>query len=202
MNKNNDPKTLVNFINCLGVLEDDTARLYKNISMKVEPPILKSLLLSISEDSLKHFTLLRGVADSIMKTSEKPRNCEKNTGEIWRLLAKLNKEVDSKKSFSDEELSEVSRKLAFLESIMGEEYYIFVQLKTLEIMVKEINQLYHIDLESLKSVFTHIINDEEHHREIIGTIQSSIGPKQIAGSSPFVKYTNPDNWISHSRQTT
>ena len=34
----------------------------------------------------------------------------------------------------------MSRKLAFLESIMGEEYYMFVQMKTLEIMVKEINQ--------------------------------------------------------------
>jgi len=34
---------------------------------------------------------------------------------------------------------------------MGEEYYMFVQLKTLELMMKEINQLYSIDLGSVKN---------------------------------------------------
>lgn len=91
---------------------------------------------------------------------------------------------------------ELSKKLTYLESIIGEEYYMFVQLKTLEIMIKEINEIYRIDLGSLKSVFTHIINDEEHHREIIATIQSTIEKKQKADESPMLRYSNPDNWVS------
>jgi rubrerythrin len=176
-------------------MEQDTARLYSNLSAKIAHPLLKSLLLSIGEDSKKHGTLLKGVADSIA-VIPKPSNCEKNTGDAWRLVASLNKEVDAKKTFSEEDMSELSQKLTYLESIMGEEYYMFVQLKTLEIMMKEINQIYRIDLSSLKSVFTHIINDEEHHREIIATIQRTIEKKQEANESPMVRYTNPDNWVS------
>ena len=195
MTKNNDPKVLANFINCLSVIEEDTARLYNNLSARIAHPLLKSLLLSIAEDSKKHGTLLKGVADSIVVIA-KPSNCEKNTGESWRLVANLSKEVDAKKSFSEEDMKELSQKLTYLESVMGEEYYMFVQLKTLEIMIKEINEIYRIDLGSLKSVFTHIISDEEHHREIIATIQSTIGKKQEADESPLVRYTNPDNWVS------
>jgi hypothetical protein len=54
---------------------------------------------------------------------------------------------------------------------MDEEYYIFVQLKTLELMVKEINQMYNIDLRSAKSIFINIISDEDRHREILETIE-------------------------------
>lgn len=193
---NNDPKTLANFINCLSVMEGNTARLYNNLSAKIAHPLLKSLLLSIAEDSQKHGTLLKGVADSIMKIPGKPTNCEKNTGEAWRVVANLTKEIDAKKSFSEEDMVELSKKLTYLESIIGEEYYMFVQLKTLEIMIKEINEIYRIDLGSLKSVFTHIISDEEHHREIIATIQSTIEQKKVADENPMVRFTNPDNWVS------
>lgn len=68
-------------------------------------------------------------------------------------------------------MSELSAKLKIFESIMDEEYYIFVQLKTLELMVKEINQMYNIDLRSAKSIFINIISDEDRHREILETIE-------------------------------
>jgi hypothetical protein len=56
--------------------------------------------------------------------------------------------------------------------VCGEEYSVFVQLKTLELLSQEINRLYKVDLNSLKNIFTSIINDEEHHREIIETIKA------------------------------
>jgi rubrerythrin len=202
LTKNNDPKVLVNFINCLSVLENDAYRLYNNLSAKVGHPLLKSLFLSIAEDSQKHGTMLKGVADSIMTSPGKPSNCEKKTGEAWRLVSSLNREVDAKKNFSEEDMAELSQKLTYLESIMGEEYYIFVQLKTLEMMMKEINEIYRIDLGSLKRIFTSIINDEEHHREIIATIQDTIKQKREADESPLVRYTNPDNWASPSSTQT
>jgi len=194
----NDPKVLANFINCLSILENDTYLLYKSLSTKVEAPLIKTMLFSIAVDSQKHSTLLKGVADSISKVPEKPKNCEKNTGEVWKLVASLRAKIDAKKIYPEEEMLELSQKLTFLESIIGEEYYMFVQMKTLDLMMKEINQIYNLDLSGLKSIFTHIINDEEHHREIIGTIQKIIAKQTVTESNPLVKYTNPDNWISSS----
>ena len=111
MTKNDDPKVLADFINCLSILENDTFLLYKALSDKVELPLVKSLLNSIAEDSLKHSTLLKGVHESITKTHGKPNDCEKKTGEAWRLLANFNKEIASKEKLSKIELSQLSAML-------------------------------------------------------------------------------------------
>jgi hypothetical protein len=137
-----------------------------------------------------------------MTSPGKPSNCEKQPGEVWRLVSILKREVDAKKNFSREDMTELSQKLSFLESSIGEEYYMFVELKTLEMMMKEINEIYRIDLGSLKSIFTSIINDEEHHREIIATIRGTIEQKREVDASPLVRYTNPDNWVSPSSTQT
>jgi len=196
MTKNNDPKVLADFINCLGILENDTFLLYKALSNKIELPLVKSLLRAIAEDSLKHSTLLKGVAESITEAKETPKDCEKKTGEAWRLIANFTKEIAAKEKFSEEEMSQLWDKLAFFESILGEEYYVFVQMKTLDLMMKEINQIYNIDLGSLKSIFTRIINDEEHHREMLGTIKGILERHSEPSNTPVVKYQNPDSWIS------
>jgi len=196
MTKSNDPKVLADFINCLGILENDTFLLYKALSNKIELPLVKSLLRAIAEDSLKHSTLLKGVAESITEAKETPKDCEKKTGEAWRLIANFTKEIAAKEKFSEEEMSQLWDKLAFFESIIGEEYYVFVQMKTLDLMMKEINQIYNIDLGSLKSIFTRIINDEEHHREMLGTIKGILERHSEPSNTPVVKYQNPDSWIS------
>jgi rubrerythrin len=48
----------------------------------------------------------------------------------------------------------------------------FVQLKTLELMMKEINQIYNIDLGSVKKIFLNIIRYEETHRELLEQINA------------------------------
>jgi len=196
MTKSNDPKVLADFINCLGILENDTFLLYKALSNKIELPLVKSLLRAIAEDSLKHSTLLKGVAESITEAKETPKDCEKKTGEAWRLIANFTKEIAAKEKFSEEEMSHLWDKLAFFESIIGEEYYVFVQMKTLQLMMKEINKIYNIDLGSLKSIFTRIINDEERHREMLGTIKGILERHSEPSNTPVVKYQNPDSWIS------
>jgi ferritin len=94
-------------------------------------------------------------------------------------------------------------KLVALESSLGEEYYIFVQMKTLQLIVKEINQLYGIDLEKIKEVFESIIKDEEHHREILAAIKDIVSKKLTKkDDTPKVKYQNPDSWIHSLPPTT
>jgi hypothetical protein len=198
----NDPKTLAKYISCLSFLEENIAIVYSKFSDSVEMPLLKSMLLSISQDSSKHSSLLKGVADSISDSKEKLGDCGKKLGEVWSVVNALLGEAEKKRkgtlSFMD-----LLPKFSALESSIGEEYYIFVQMKTLQLMAKEINQLYSINLESIKKVFESIIKDEEHHRELLATMKEIIDDNPIKyDTTPKVKYQNPDSWISSSPPTT
>jgi rubrerythrin len=196
LTKNNDPKALSSFINCLSIMEEDASLLYNMFSGKIEIPLVKSFLQSIAEDSHKHSILLKSVFESMGK-KEKPKDCGKKTGKVWTMINAFYKEISAKEKIGDSELAQLSEKLTYLESIMGEEYYIFVQLKTLQAMVNEINQLYHVDLDSVKTVFSHIINDEERHREILEKIKKIVdNAVKVTDNSPAVRYQNPDSWIS------
>lgn len=194
MTRNNDPKTLANFINCLSILENNTFLLYTELAEKAELPLIKSILIHIAIDSHKHSMALKDVAEKIGKPDEKPKNCEKKIGEAWRTIDKLSKEISNKEIISREELSYLTERLAILESILGEEYYMFVQLKTLQLMVKEINQIYSVDISSLGNIFTRIIQDEETHRVLIERIKKLAERKEKADKGPVVKYQHPDSW--------
>jgi rubrerythrin len=201
MTNNNDSKTLASFINCLSLLENNTFLLYENLSEKVEEPLVKSFLLQISIDSQKHSIVLRGVAESIGKPDGKPKNCEKKIGESWKIVEAILREIKYKKKIPSGDFPKLAQTLTVLESMMGEEYYMFVQLKTLELMMKEINQLYNIDLGSVKKLFLNIIRDEETHREILEKIKTIITPKRKINGTPVVKYQNPDAWSRPMPQT-
>ena len=62
-------------------------------------------------------------------------------------------------------------------------------------MMKEINQLYNIDLGSVKKLFISIIRDEETHKELLEEIKTLIYPKEEIESAPVVKYQNPNAWF-------
>ncbi len=194
MAKNKDPKTIASFINCLSILENNAFQLYTNLADKVELPLVKSFLLHIAIDSHKHSTAFKSVSESIGKPEGKPKNCEKKVGEVWRVIDALSKEISKKEKISVSELPQLSEKLAILESIMGEEYYMFLQLKTLQQLMKEINQIYNVNLSSLSSIFTRIIQDEETHRVLLEKIKGLIESKEKTDSAPVVKYQHPDSW--------
>lgn len=199
----NNPKVIAKYIHCLSILEDKTSVLYENLAERVEPPLIKSLLLSISKDSSKHSTLLKGIADSISDSKQKAKDCAKNLGEVWNTVSNYVKEMNRRERISKVYFSELLPVLMALESSLGEEYYIFVQMKTLQLMVKEINRSYNINLDKIKNVFESIIRDEEHHREILATIKDIITEDSVEqDNTPKVKYQNPDAWIHSLPPTT
>lgn len=59
------------------------------------------------------------------------------------------------------------KKLVILESTVAEEYYILVQLQTLQYMTREISEIYNVDIKDLKEILEIIIKDEETHRELL-----------------------------------
>ncbi|MEM2099529.1 MAG: hypothetical protein QXU99_07320 [Candidatus Bathyarchaeia archaeon] len=158
----------------MSILESEVSQLYDMLASKVEQPLIKSLLLYIAVDSKKHAVTLKTVSESIAKSEVALHECEKMLGEIWHVSSDFHKEISAIKRISEEELTEFAERLTMLEGLFGEEYHMFVQLKTLTLISKEISQLYNVNIEQLKSVFSLIIEDEEHHREILGKIKEAI----------------------------
>ena len=202
MATSNDPKTLSSFINCLSLLEENTHLLYKELADNVEAPLVRSFLLQIAIDSQKHSIALKGVAESIAKPDGNMKECEKKIGESWRIVETLLKDIREKKKIPSGDFPKLVEKLTILESILGEEYYMFVQLKTLELMMKEINQIYNIDLGSVKKIFLNIIRDEETHRELLEKIKTLVTSETKLDTAPVVKYQNPDAWSRPLPDTT
>ncbi len=190
-----DVPALANHIGCLSMFEQRVSVLYGRLSEKTENPIARSLLFSISKDSSKHSTLLKAISDSISVTNVKERDCEKNLGLIWQVVTDYFKEL---KSVEENKLSsqELYEKLMILESSIGEDYFVFVQMQTLRCLSREINQVYTVNLETIKRIFENIIQDEEHHREILTMLKEMSEPKKKEYDCvPIVKYQYPNHWI-------
>jgi rubrerythrin len=195
--KQNDPKNLAAFINCLSHLEEDTSLLYGSIAEKIDLPLVKAFFEEIAVDSHKHSLVFKGVSETIANVKDNEKECEKNIGPTYQVLSQLQKEVVKMKRINSENIVQLSDKLIRFESSMGEEYYIFTQLKTLNAMMKEITQLYNIDLGKVKKIFLSIIQDEEHHVELLQTVHQMIIKKEESSNEnyPMVKFQNPDSWI-------
>jgi rubrerythrin len=190
----NKAAQMAGYVGCLSLLEYNTALLYEKLSEKTKIPLAKSLLLSISQDSLKHSLLLRGVNESLSASKVKDKECSKMLGQIWQNVNSYLNEVTAKEELSMQDFYD---KLVSLESIMAEEYYVLVQMQTLAHLTKEINELYSIDLEQVKGIFESIIRDEEHHRELLATVKDLSGPeKEVDDLTPIIKYLHPDGWIN------
>lgn len=178
MMKSGGPEAIASFLSCLSMLENDVSLLYEVLATKVDLPLIKSLLSYVAIDSKKHSVTLKGVSESIAKTKTKPEDCKKTLGEIWLATAKFRKEIVAIKKITERELPDLAERLTVLEGLFGEEYHVFVQLKTLALMAKEAEQLYSVNLKQLKRIFSTIIEDEERHREILGTIKQIISQKE------------------------
>jgi rubrerythrin len=188
-------KNVAGFLYCTSDLEEKVFSLYRTLSDKVQNPIVKSLLLYIAYDSLKHSLIMRGIAETISKSTPKPEDCERRLNQIWKKLASLSTEIANREKVADSELSPLANELAGFENSLSEEYFVLVQLKTLEYMKKEIAQTYKIDIESLKDIFELIIKDEENHREILNSIEDLFFTEEIIkDNTPVVKYQHPEAW--------
>jgi rubrerythrin len=194
----NDAKTMAEYIGCLRMLESNTSLLYRSLSEKTENSLAKSLLLSIAQDSSKHSTFLKGIGDSIANSNVKTKDCEKNLGPIWLTVDNYLKEIKTKK-IGELSFADLYEKLIVFESDMGEEYYVLVQMQTLQHLTKEINERYSISLDNVKSIFESIIRDENHHQEILETLKELTKPEEKdLDNSPLVQYQSPDNWRNYS----
>ncbi len=191
------PRAFADYINCLSILENATAHLYHALSDWTGTPVAKGLLLNIALDSTKHATLLKSISDSLAASKTRSKDCAKNLNEVWQLTDSLRKEIERKQKGNKLELSKLIDELTSLESTLGEEYYIFVQMKNLAVLSKKINELYSVKLSAIRTIINSIIRDEERHREILSTIKQllSHNKETETDNTPIVRFQNPDAWV-------
>jgi rubrerythrin len=191
-------ESIADFLHCASILEERAYLLYRSLADKVNLPLINSLMLHIAFDSRKHSVILKAIGESIAKPKKQPKDCQKKLffGGTWAIIEHLAGEVAKKERIPREHMSSLVEKLMLLESTVGEEYYILVQLKTLRYMTREIREIYNVDLEDLKGILETIIRDEETHRELLSKMKKILigGEKQIKDIAPEVKYRNPDAW--------
>ena len=161
-------------------------------------PLVNSLLLHIAYDSRKHSVVLKGITETIAKPKKQPKDYEKKLffGKTWTVIENLAKEIAKEQRIPKESMASLVKKLMLLESTVGEEYHILIQLKNLQYMTKEIRETYNVDLEDLKDILEIIIRDEETHRKLLSKMKKILvgKEKQTEEIPPAVKYKNPDAW--------
>ncbi len=196
MGNKNDSETLANQINCLSFFENNVSQLYKEIAGKVWLPLVEALLLEISLDSQKHSTLLKGIAESLPQPDYESKDYAKTIGETWCTIEKFRQEIAEAASIDENEIMELSNQLANLESIMADEYQVFVQIETLQLISVELQRIYRVDIGTIRRLFAEIINDEERHKKNLSTIKSLLDWRQnkTEDHPPEVRFQNPDAW--------
>jgi rubrerythrin len=190
------PEGIADFLMCSSFLEERTHLLYKSLADNVDLPLIKSMLLHIAYDSQKHSAILNGMCESIGGSKMKLKDCEKKTGPTLKAIENIQREIPSGKNIQKETISSLAKKLAVLESNMGEEYFVLIQMKTLQYMTKEICEIYNVQLQDMKDIFEVIIRDEETHRELLSRMEKFLtkDDEKSEDANPEFKYQNPDAW--------
>jgi rubrerythrin len=191
-------ESIADFLRCASILEERAYSLYKNLADKVNLPLVNSLLLHIAYDSRKHSAVLRGITESIAKPKKQPKDYEKKLffGKTWMVIENLAKEIAKEQNIPKESMASLVKKLMLLESTVGEEYHILVQLKTLQFMTRKIREIYNVDIKDLKDILAIIIRDEQTHRKLLSKMKRILAGKeeQIEDKAPAFKYQNPNAW--------
>jgi rubrerythrin len=185
---------IANFLKCASFLEEKTSSLYKNLAYRIEFPLIESLMLQIACDSKKHAALFDGLCKSIGGSKLTPKDCQKKMSPTLVAIDDLQREIMFKK-MDKEGVSSLIDKLKKLESDLGEEYFVIVETKTLEYMVKEINEIYNVQLRDVKNIFEGIIKDEETHLQLLSKMLKFIAKTEKTKETNLVlRYQNPDAW--------
>ena len=175
MVKNIYSKFTASYLDCLSMLESNTAVLYTALADKVNMPQVKSVLLGAANDSQKHSMQLKGAVENLARTKAKPRGDGKLDG-VFNVTYSIYKEIIDEEEITQEDLLALAEKLAVLEKILAEKY-VFVQSKTSQFPEKESDPFRGEDLDYLGSMFARIIDDGEQHQKLLGDVKEFVEQK-------------------------
>jgi rubrerythrin len=168
--------TIAKFLYCSSVLEEKVAYAYRSLAERVDDSLVRSLLLYISTDSLKHSIILRAIGEELVENlGVKVEDCENILGEVWRKLTMLAmEEIIKEEKVENEELISLANKMASFESFVGEEYLTTLHLKVSSLIADELE----VDLGDLKDILKWIVEDEERHEKIITMLRNIVSKRK------------------------
>ncbi len=193
----NKEKDAAMFLRCSSVLEEEMFQLYHTMALKIRHPDIRSLLIGLAYDSLKHSKMVRELNRNILGPDLELKDCKKQIGELLTNVHVFLEGVSRKEEITDEDLALILKDIAGSEDLIYEKYSVLVQPRILQFVVTEISRLLPADLETLKSVFEIIIKDKENHRDILIAIIYYFATRKLEetrDNTPMVRYQNPNGW--------
>lgn len=125
----------------------------------------------------KHSVILKELVENTAYLERKVDDCEIELGVVWKTVVSLSKEISNEENMEDEKLLSLVNKLTDFENVIGEEYLTLVQLKSLEFIARDMPKINGIDLDILKIILEKILEDEEHHTEILLLVKGLLQEK-------------------------
>jgi rubrerythrin len=182
---------------CCSSLEEETFYLYQCVAKKMNNPELRSLVINIAYDSIKHSKTIRELLKTVEKTDITIKNCKKNYSALWKEIVEVSEQVSKMQDVNDEEFYEIFKGLTELEDCLIEDYCYLLEHKIPESLANELSKWTPINMDNLNKIFDGIIEDKQRHRETLIEIGYCFAAKDSIGtedSTPTVKYQNPDAW--------
>ena len=100
-----DANDVASFLCCSRRLEKQLFELYKSLAHRVRHPLIKSLLLYVAYDSLKHSAMLQGMSSVLPTLAAENKDCAKHLGGIWRVGVAFSEEVAEKEEMDRGDLA-------------------------------------------------------------------------------------------------
>ena len=189
------PKDIANFLQCFSFLEKQKSNLYNILSEKVTLANFNACFLKLSQDTKKSSQSLEQIANQISNSKIGDKECSRRLANAYSPIEHALKIVNNKEEFSDKELSDL---LCDLDCTFGDESYVVIQAHTFLALASQMSDLYGVHLEDFRKVFYDILEDEQFHLDLLKIIKAILN-KRIhdgEGSSPVVRFRNPDAWIA------
>lgn len=195
LDRRGSPKDIANFLQCFSFLEKQKSDLYNLLSEKITIPNFGVCFLKISQNTTKNSQNLAQIAKQIDKSKIGDKECSKRLANAYFPIDQALKIAKSQKEFSDTAISEL---LSILDCTFGEESYAVIQAHTFLAMAGQMCSLYGVHLENFRKVFYDILEDEQLHLDLFKILKAIINKRLHGseGSSPVVRFRNPDAWIA------
>ena len=148
------------------MLENNTAALYVCLSEKVDTSQAQSILKEIAIDSQKNNSLLKDLSEKILKPNVKSIDNETEFGDAFKLIYVLRQYIERNEKLDAANLHIVSSKLAMLEKLLDEKYFIAKNrvIKTIE---RDSGAFQSLSLDSFASFFDRISFDQAKHLKLL-----------------------------------
>ncbi|MEM2930924.1 MAG: hypothetical protein QW797_08725 [Thermoproteota archaeon] len=162
---------IARFLYCSGLFEEEVARAYSHMAEITVDINAKSLLNYIADDSYKHAKIFKALSGYPIGSGKCGfEDCEKVLGSLWRNITEYSRRIREESEINNRGLLKLIDGLEKFEGFVAEEYLTVLNVKTIELMAREIG----LNMEPYGMIFEWIIEDEKRHEQILKVIKNSI----------------------------